>query len=77
MILTGEEGSSRHVRVAAGERAELSCKAAGFPSPRITWSREDMHVLPSGRDSETSLRFVIQVHSLLLFSLLINKVFRA
>ncbi len=47
------------VQAAVGEDAELTCSADGFPSPQITWTREDGTLLPNGRVSVTNSRLVI------------------
>ena len=38
------------VRVKEGQEAKLECKADGYPSPWMTWRRDDGHVLHSGKE---------------------------
>ncbi|XP_001604323.1 lachesin isoform X1 [Nasonia vitripennis] len=40
--------SSSSVTVVEGDSAELKCEADGFPSPSITWKRENDEILPFG-----------------------------
>ena len=53
-MVEGDEDSPRSVKVASGETATLSCKAKGVPSPKISWTREDRRLLPSGREEENN-----------------------
>lgn len=53
------EETTVFVRATSGESAELACSASGFPSPRITWTREDKMVLPDGKDQVTTPKLVI------------------
>ena len=48
------------VNAEVGKDAELACEASGFPSPKISWKREDGTLLPSGDESVTSPTLVIQ-----------------
>lgn len=42
------DNSSRGVNVANGETFTLSCTATGFPTPKISWRRENNGLLPTG-----------------------------
>lgn len=54
-----DDASTRTVRVKVGETARLTCEATGFPTPRMTWSRADGHLLPSGRENITVQTYVM------------------
>ncbi|XP_042896243.1 lachesin-like [Parasteatoda tepidariorum] len=43
-----EEGSSSDVIVREGSNVTLTCKAVGYPTPNITWRREDNEPIPLG-----------------------------
>ncbi|GIY72700.1 lachesin [Caerostris extrusa] len=43
-----EEGSSSDVIVREGANVTLTCKAVGYPTPNITWRREDNEPIPLG-----------------------------
>jgi len=62
LILSCKAYICRIVRVAAGGRAELPCRAtAGFPAPTMIWRRADGRPLPSGRDQqETPGKLVVR-----------------
>lgn len=42
------DNSSRGLVVGAGDTFTLSCSATGFPTPKISWSRENNGLLPTG-----------------------------
>ena len=48
------------VNAEVGKNAELACEANGFPSPKITWKRQDGTLLPSGAEKLTNPTLVIQ-----------------
>lgn len=43
-----DEGSSSDVVVREGANVTLTCKAVGYPTPNITWRREDNEPIPLG-----------------------------
>ncbi|XP_054721618.1 lachesin-like [Uloborus diversus] len=43
-----DEGSSSDVIVREGANVTLTCKAVGYPTPNITWRREDNEPIPLG-----------------------------
>lgn len=43
-----DSSSSRGLIVGAGETFTLSCNATGFPTPKISWRRENNGLLPTG-----------------------------
>ncbi|XP_033325201.2 septate junction protein lachesin isoform X2 [Megalopta genalis] len=42
------DNSTRAVVVSEGQPVQLDCYAGGFPSPRISWRRENNAILPTG-----------------------------
>lgn len=48
------EDSDPYVMAEAGKSAELFCEASGYPSPKITWKKQDGTLLPSGKETETN-----------------------
>lgn len=42
------DSSSRGLTVGTGETFTLSCNATGFPTPKISWRRENNGLLPTG-----------------------------
>ncbi len=52
--------SDPEVQAGVGGEAEMFCEAGGFPSPKITWTREDGTLLPNGRESVTNSKLVIK-----------------
>lgn len=50
--------------VELGERAELICKASGYPSPKITWKKQDGSQLPSRRNTESNDDGILVVESM-------------
>ena len=56
------ENSEALVMAEVGKGAELLCEASGYPSPKITWKKQDGTLLPSGKETETnpSGKLVIQ-----------------
>ncbi|GFW84146.1 histone-lysine N-methyltransferase SETMAR [Trichonephila clavipes] len=59
-----EEGSSSDVIVREGANVTLTCKAVGYPTPNITWRREDNEPIPLGawqgkKFTETKFRFYL------------------
>ena len=47
-----------------GERAELFCKASGYPSPKVTWKKQDGSQLPSGRSTESIVDGTLVIESM-------------
>ncbi|KAF0312793.1 Lachesin [Amphibalanus amphitrite] len=43
------DNSTRSVIVSEGETAEIACYATGFPTPEITWRRDNNFLLPTGK----------------------------
>ena len=50
--------STTEVTVVEGQRASLDCVAAGFPSPRIDWTRKDGAVMFNGKQEFTGSSLV-------------------
>ena len=48
------ENSESLVMAEVGKGAELFCEATGYPSPKITWRKQDGTLLPSGKETETN-----------------------
>ena len=42
-----------------GKSAELKCEADGFPSPKISWRRQDGTLLPNGKDLAVTSKLTI------------------
>jgi len=42
------DNSTRSLILSEGETAELKCYAGGFPSPKMSWRRENHDILPTG-----------------------------
>ncbi|CAH0549583.1 unnamed protein product [Brassicogethes aeneus] len=42
------DNSTRSIVVSEGEAVQMECYAGGFPSPRISWRRENNAILPTG-----------------------------
>ncbi|KAG9509461.1 Lachesin, partial [Fragariocoptes setiger] len=42
------DNSTRSIKVTAGETISLSCHASGYPTPKISWRRENGESLPTG-----------------------------
>ncbi|CAH1163067.1 unnamed protein product [Phaedon cochleariae] len=42
------DNSTRSIVVSEGEAVEMECYAGGYPSPRISWRRENNAILPTG-----------------------------
>lgn len=42
------DNSTRSVVVSEGESVQLECFAGGYPTPKITWRRENNAILPTG-----------------------------
>ncbi|OXU21667.1 hypothetical protein TSAR_011671 [Trichomalopsis sarcophagae] len=42
------DNSTRSLVVSEGQPVELNCYAGGFPTPRISWRRENNAILPTG-----------------------------
>lgn len=42
------DNSTQSVVTTEGESVDLNCYAGGYPSPRISWRRENNAVLPTG-----------------------------
>jgi len=52
--------STTEVTVVEGQRASLDCVAAGFPSPRIDWTRKDGAVMFNGKQAFTGSSLVFE-----------------
>eukprot|EP00095_Tigriopus_kingsejongensis_P006804 maker-scaffold1064_size65302-snap-gene-0.24 protein:Tk06804 transcript:maker-scaffold1064_size65302-snap-gene-0.24-mRNA-1 annotation:"lach_scham ame: full" len=50
------DNTTRTIQVVAGNSVEMECLADGFPTPRITWSKEDGRNMPNGEPSITTSR---------------------
>ena len=53
-----EDSSTPEVTVVEGQRASLDCVAAGFPAPRIDWTRKDGTVMFNGKQTFTGSSLV-------------------
>ncbi|XP_056638074.1 lachesin [Diorhabda carinulata] len=42
------DNSTRSIVVSEGEAVEMECYAGGYPTPRISWRRENNAILPTG-----------------------------
>ncbi|CAH2101740.1 unnamed protein product [Euphydryas editha] len=42
------DNSTRSIVASEGESAQMECYAGGFPSPKISWRRENNAILPTG-----------------------------
>lgn len=42
------DNSTQSLVVSEGQPVQLECYAGGFPSPRISWRRENNAILPTG-----------------------------
>ena len=42
------DNSTQSVVAKEGEEVKLECYASGFPTPRISWKRENNAILPKG-----------------------------
>ena len=51
--------STEELTVVAGERAELRCDAAGFPTPTIRWERVDRKVFHTGQLAMAGAQMVV------------------
>ena len=47
------------VEAEVGKNAELQCEADGFPTPKISWKRQDSTLLPNGMETITSPKLII------------------
>ena len=45
---------SKILQYQAGKTAVLECEADGFPSPKISWKRQDGKLLPNGDETLTN-----------------------
>eukprot|EP00094_Tigriopus_californicus_P009038 TCALIF_08712-PA protein Name:"Similar to LAC Lachesin (Schistocerca americana)" AED:0.16 eAED:0.16 QI:0/0.6/0.5/0.66/0.6/0.83/6/36/384 len=53
------DNTTRSFRVTAGEKVEMECQSNGFPTPRITWTREDGRMMPNGQEEIITPRKLI------------------
>jgi len=55
-----EDSSTPEVIVVEGEKASLDCVAAGFPAPRVDWTRKDGTVMFNGKQVFTGSSIVFE-----------------
>ena len=57
-IIESNENADR-VKVAEGQNARLTCNAKGVPRPKVTWTRPEGVLLPSGQEATIVRTLVI------------------